>query len=51
MKSALQVAEAQNKQELEEVMSCLDTSGMEKLGPDTPVCVEYRNVDLTRHRY
>jgi hypothetical protein len=46
------VAEAQNKQKLEEVMvmSCLDTSGLEKVGPDTAVCVEYRNVDLTRHR-
>ena len=45
-----QVAEAQNKQKMEEIQRCLDTQGLEKLGPDTPVCVEYRNVDLTKFR-
>ena len=36
-----QVAEAQNKQRLEEIQHNLDTSGLEKL-PDSPICVEYR---------
>ena len=45
-----QVAEAQNKQKMEEIQRCLDTQGLEKLGSDTPVCLEYRNVDLTRFR-
>jgi len=45
-----QVAEAQNKQKMEEIQRCLDTQGLEKLGSDTPVCLEYRNVDLTKFR-
>jgi len=45
-----QVAEAQNKQKMEEIQRCLDTQGLEKLGTETTVCVEYRNVDLTKFR-
>ena len=36
-----QVAEAQNKQRLQEIMLRLDTSGLEKM-PDSPICQEYR---------
>jgi len=45
-----QVAEAQNKQKMEEIQRCLDTQGLEKLGTETEVCKEYRNVDLTKFR-
>ena len=36
-----QVAEAQNRQRLQEIMARLDTSGLEKM-PDSPICQEYR---------
>ena len=45
-----EVAEAQNKRNLEELQRNLDTSGLEKMGPDNPVFMEYRNVDLTKLR-
>ena len=45
-----EVAEAQNKRNLEELQRSLDTSGLEKMGPDNPVFMEYRNVDLTKLR-
>ena len=45
-----QVAEAQNKRKLEDVQRNLDTSGLEKMGPDNSVNMEYRTVDLTRFR-
>ena len=37
-----EVAQAQNIRKLEEMQRVLDTSGLEKLGQDNPVCVEYR---------
>ena len=37
-----QVAEAQNIRKLEEIQQHLDTSGLEKLGPENRVCVDYR---------
>ena len=37
-----QVAEAQNIRKLEEIQKNLDTSGLEKLGPENQVCVDYR---------
>ena len=43
------MAEAQNKQKLEEVQRSLDTSGLEKLGPENAICAEWRNVDLTKY--
>ena len=46
-----QVAEAQNRQELVEIQRCLDTSPLDKhVGPDHPICQEYKNIDLTKHR-
>ena len=45
-----EVAEAQNKKNLEELQRNLDTSGLEKMGTDNPVFMEYRNVDLTKLR-
>jgi len=45
-----QVAEAQNKRKLEDVQRNLDTSGLEKMGPDNSVNMEYRNVELTRFK-
>ena len=45
-----EVAEAQNKKNLEELQRNLDTSGLEKMGTDNPVFMEYRNVDLTKFR-
>jgi len=45
-----QVAEAQNKRELEDVQRNLDTSGLEKMGAENPVNMEYRNIDLTRYK-
>ena len=35
---------------MEEIQRCLDTQGLEKLGTETTVCVEYRNVDLSKFR-
>ena len=43
-----QVAEAQNKQRLEEIQRNLDTSQLEKW-PDSPICAEYR-VNITFFR-
>ena len=43
------MAEAQNIQRLAEIQRNLDTSGLEK-NPDNPICTEYRNLDLTKHR-
>lgn len=37
-----EVAHAQNIRKLEEMQRVLDTSGLEKLGQDNPVCLEYR---------
>lgn len=45
-----QVAEAQNKQKLLDIQRILDTTGLEKLGPDDHICKEYRNLDLTKYR-
>jgi len=45
-----QVAEAQNKRKLEDVQRNLDTSGLEKMGPENPVNMEYRAVDLTKYK-
>eukprot|EP00092_Neocalanus_flemingeri_P029208 GFUD01031705.1.p1 GENE.GFUD01031705.1~~GFUD01031705.1.p1 ORF type:complete len:1324 (-),score=443.62 GFUD01031705.1:1464-5210(-) len=45
-----QVAEAQNKRKLDDVQRNLDTSGLEKMGPENSVNIEYRNVDLTRFK-
>ena len=45
-----EVAHAQNIRKLEDLQRVLDTSGLEKLGQDNPVCVEYRNIDLTKLR-
>jgi hypothetical protein len=45
-----QVAEAQNKRKLEDVQRNLDTSGLEKMGPDNPVNIEYRTVELTKYK-
>merc|ERR1719318_1376792 len=45
-----QVAEAQNKRKLEDVQRNLDTSGLEKMGSDNSVNMEYRTVDLTRFK-
>merc|ERR1712223_1869945 len=43
------VAEAQNIQRLAEIQQGLDVSGLDKF-PDSPISIEYRNVDLTQHR-
>jgi len=46
-----QVAEAQNKQQLVEIQGALDTSGLDKhVGSDHPICLEYKNINLTKHR-
>jgi len=44
-----QVAEAQNVQRLAELQGSIDTSGLEKM-PESAICVEYRNLDLTTYR-
>merc|ERR1712088_707599 len=44
-----QVAEAQNIQRLAEIQRNLDTTGLEKY-PESPICIEYKNLDLTQHR-
>ena len=41
------VAEEQNRQRLQEIQSNLDTSGLDKIGPERPTYQEYRN--LTTH--
>ena len=42
-------AEAQNIRRMAEIQSCLDSSGLEKI-PESPITLEYRNLDLTKHR-
>ena len=44
-----QEAEAKNIQRMADIQKCLDTSGLEKI-PDSPITLEYRNLDLTKHR-
>lgn len=44
-----QVAEQQNRLRLAEIQSNLDTSGLDKMGSDHPIFLEYRNLDLTNH--
>jgi hypothetical protein len=44
-----QVAEAQNIQKLLEIQRNLDTSGLDKMS-DSQICMEYRNIDLTKYR-
>ena len=34
---------------LAEIQANLDTSGLDKMGSDHPVCREYRHLDLTQH--
>ena len=43
-----QVAAAQNRHKLAEIQNNLDTSGLEKMGAEDPVCREYRHIDLTK---
>ena len=46
-----QVAVAENRQKLFDIQRRLDTSGLDKMAPpEDPICREYRNVDLTKHR-
>ena len=44
-----QEAEAKNIQRMADIQKCLDTSGLEKI-PDSPITLEYRNLDFTKHR-
>jgi len=44
-----QVAEQQNRLRLAEIQSNLDTSGLDKMGSDHPIFLEYRNLDLLNH--
>ena len=44
-----QETEAQNIRRMAEIQSCLDSSGLEKI-PESPITLEYRNLDLTKHR-
>ena len=44
-----QEAEAKNIQRMADIQKCLDTSGLEKI-PESPITLEYRNLDLTKHR-
>ena len=44
-----QEAEAQNILRMAEIQSCLDSSGLEKI-PESPITLEYRNLDLIKHR-
>merc|ERR1719244_1651452 len=44
-----QVAEQQNRLRLAEIQSNLDTSGLDKMGSDHPIFLEYRNLDLMNH--
>ena len=44
-----QEVEAKNIQRMAEIQNCLDTSGLEKI-PESPITLEYRNLDLTKHR-
>ena len=41
--------EAQNIQRLVELQNLLDSSGLDEY-PNSPIAIEYRNVDLTKHR-
>merc|ERR1719150_32671 len=43
------VAAQQNRLRLAELQSNLDSSGLDKMGADHPIYVEYKNLELTRH--
>ena len=43
------VAQQQNSLRLAEIQANLDTSGLDKMGSDHPICREYRHLDLTQH--
>ena len=43
------VAAQQNRLRLAELQSNLDSSGLDKMGGDHPIYVEYKNLELTRH--
>merc|ERR1711936_131921 len=43
------VAAQQNRVRLAELQSNLDSSGLDKMGSDHPIYVEYKNLELTRH--
>merc|ERR1719166_589166 len=43
------VAAQQNRVRLAELQSNLDSSGLDKMGSDHPIYLEYKNLELTRH--